>query len=288
MKSFEFNKLIIIESLCADEPHTGTELYNDVKLNEYRYSNLSVELKTPHTKQEWGNLMDSICGDCIKNGTKPILHLEVHGSSDSLQFTDRSLISIYEVGEQLRKINIACGCNLLLTLGVCKGLYLLFNLHHAKPMPFCGAIGSFDDLVNSDIQQRFATFYDEFFTSLDLSEAYVNLLLAQTGFDCKYRYFPADEIFYKNYMEYLKINCTKDAVKARAKESIGTLKLANRAERRKKESEFIKLEKKKRLEYYRSSSKIYFMLDNFPENKERFNVPDTFHELKERCKNLIV
>lgn len=46
MKSFEFNKLIIIESLCADEPHTGTELYNDVKFNEYRYSNLSVELKT--------------------------------------------------------------------------------------------------------------------------------------------------------------------------------------------------------------------------------------------------
>lgn len=43
MKSFEFNKLIIIESLRADEPHTGTKLFNDVKLNEYRYSNLSVE-----------------------------------------------------------------------------------------------------------------------------------------------------------------------------------------------------------------------------------------------------
>ena len=232
--------------------------------------------------------MDSICDDCKKNGTKPILHLEVHGSSDSLQFTDHSLIGIYEVGEQLRKINIACGCNLLLTLGVCKGLYLLFNLHLDRPMPFCGAIGSFDDLKSIDIQYRFATFYDSFFTCLNLSETYVNLLLAQTGFDCKYRYFPADEIFYKNYMEYLKNNCTKDAVKTRAKESISTLKLANRAERRKKESEFIKLEKKKRLEYYKSSSKIYFMLDEYPENKERFNVPDTFEELKERCENLIV
>lgn len=98
---------------------------------------------------------------------------------------------------------------------------------------------------------------------------------------------PADEVFYKNYMEY-RNNCTKDTIKARAKESISTLKLANRAERRKKESEFIKLEKKKRLEYYKSSSKIYFILDEYPENKERFNVPDTFEELKERCENLIV
>lgn len=291
MKNFSFNKIYVIESLDPNERHTGKELYDDlIARMPYIHSELKVDYKEVNTLQEWDTLMGDILDECINAGIIPILHLEIHGESSGkgLVTNSKELISLEHVGNQFREINIATGCNLFLTLGVCKGLYLLFNMHMDKPMPFIGAIGSFDSILNYDIYIRYYDFYDTFFRSLDIASAYVALQKANPALDSKYRYMPADEIFYKNYQEYLNNKCSDDALKVRAKETIAALNCTNRHERRLKEKQFIQQEKKDRAKYFREHTATFFMTDEFPENKERFDVPRDFKELKDRYNNLVM
>lgn len=291
MKNFRFNKIIVIESLDPNERHTGKELYDDlIARMPYLHSELLADYKKVNTLKEWDALMNDILTECNNTGNIPILHLEIHGegSGKGLVTSSNELIPLEHVGNQFRDINVATGCNLFITLGVCKGLYLLFNMHMNKPMPFIGAVGSFDTMLNSDIYIRYYDFYDTFFRTLDIASAYVALQKANPDLDSKYRYMPADELFYKNYQEYLNKQCTDGALKARAKESIATLSCKNRHERRLKEKLFIKQEKIDRGKYFRNHAATFFMTNEFPENKERFDVPKDFKKLKERYDNLVM
>jgi len=290
MKDFKFNKIIVIESI-EGEAHTGKDLYDDLigRLTLY-HENLMVDYNDVSSLLEWDALMERIEIDS-RQGIIPILHFEIHGeeNGNGLVLKDGELISIEHVGAQLRKININTGCNLFITLGVCKGLYLLFNMLMSEPMPFIGAVGSFENLLNGDIYIRFYDFYDTLSKTLDIGQAYVALQNANPNLESKYRYIPADEIFYKNYQEYLNKNCTDLALKSRAKEAIASVPgIINRHDRRQKERWFIKEEKRRRAAFFRKHVNTFFMLEMFPENKERFNVPSTFKELKERYEHLVL
>ncbi|MGM9777925.1 MAG: hypothetical protein ACI3ZD_06280 [Prevotella sp.] len=157
-------------------------------------------------------------------------------------------------------------------------------------MPFIGAVGSFYDLMNDDIYIRFYDFYDRLFSTMNIGKAFVALQNANPDMPAEYRYIPADELFYKNYQQYLNEQCTEAALRRRAKESIEEYcreKPMNRQERRLKEKEFIAMEKTMRGKYFREHSAIFFMLSVYPDNKDRFNVPTTFKELKERFDRIV-
>lgn len=289
MKHFQFNQIYIIESLPEGERHTGCVIYEDVKIMALQHEGLDVRYKDINNIQEWDGLMDEILADCCSNGKTPILHLEIHGEErgKGLVLKNKDFVPLEHVGHQFRQINVATGCNLFLTLGVCKGLYLLFNIHPNLPMPFIGAVGSFDNLNSYDIECRYFQFYDTFFNTLDIAKAYVALINENTGIDPKYRYIAADEIFYKCYQGYIKENCSEAEVKNRASESIREAGIAiNRNDRRKKEREYVKLEKKTRKAYYMQAIYTFFDIKHFPDNLARFDVPLTFKALEEKCKHL--
>lgn len=287
MKHFQFNQIYIIESLSDGERHTGHSIYEDLKIMAIRYPELDVRYKDICSLQEWDVLMKEILVDCCTTGRIPILHLEIHGEEDGLVLKNNDFVPLERAGIQFRKINVATGCNLFLTLGVCKGLYLLFNMHPNLPMPFIGAVGSFDNLSSYDIECRYSQFYETFFDSFDIGKAYLALLNENTGIDPKYRYLAADEIFYKCYQGYIKDNCTEEAVQKRVSESIREAGIAiNRNVRRRKEREFIRLEKQTRNLYYRQAINTFFDIEHFPDNLDRFEVPLTIKALEEKCKHL--
>lgn len=290
MKTFKFNTIYIVESLYEDEEKTGRTLYNQLKPLEAKYNSLNIVFCDVHSRQEWDNWMSSILNDCDTNGVFPIIHLEIHGQEEGIGFTNGDFISVDDINKQFRAINLASECNLFITLGVCEGLYVLFGVRINESMPYCGAIGSFDDLWNKDIQLRYADFYETFFQTFNVYEAYKSLMTADTGYDPKYRYIPLDEIFYKCYLDYLQNGCTKDALKQRAIDSmpISKLPLNNRRDKRTFQKKFIMQEKKTRYIEYKKAAETFFAVKLFPENRERFDIPNTFEELKEKCKSLIV
>lgn len=285
--TFSFNTIYVIESLPDGEMKTGYDIWHDqLQYMKVNHPKLDVFYKAVPSLKKWDDLMRDILDDVIQNGNIPILHIEVHGEENGkgLVFKNGELSGIEHVGEQLRKINIATGCNLMLTLGVCKGLNLLFDMHLDKPMPFIGAVGSFDEIYSEDILIRYTEFYDTLFKTFNVGEAYIRLMNSNTGFPPSYRFFPADEFYYKNYQEYINKQCTETALKQRALDTIATMSNppVNRGERRRFMKLFVKEEQKNRLKYFKEHSEIFFMLDKFPENRERFDVPSSFAALKRK------
>lgn len=290
--NFRFNTIYVIESLKDDEPKTGYDIWHDLlQYMPYKHPELKVHYKPINSLSEWDDLMKEILVDVKVNSNIPILHLEIHGEENGkgLVFNNGQLASREHVGDQLRAINIATVCNLMLTLGVCKGLYLLFNMHLDKPMPFIGAVGSFDDLHSGDIILRYTDFYETLFETFDVGKAYISLTNSNTGFPCTYRFIPADELYYKNYQGYIDKDCTPEALKQRAIDSmpLSRLPLVNRQQQRKFIRDFVKMEQKNRLINFRKDSSIFFMLQEFPENRKRFDVPNSFSMLQKKYQNTV-
>lgn len=290
--NFQFNTIYVIESLGDDERKTGYEIWHDqLQYMPIKYPELKVHYKDINTLSAWDGLMKDILSDVSAQHNIPTLHLEIHGEEKGrgLVFKNGELADIEHIGAQLRAINIETGCNLMLTLGVCKGLYLLFNMHLDKPMPFIGAVGSFDDLKAGDIILRYSDFYETLFNTFDVGKAYISLMESNTGFSGPYRFIPADELYYKNYQCYINTQCTQEALEQRAKDSMSLMKPPpiNRQQRRKFIRQFVDAEKKNRLNYFREHCSTFFMLKEYPENKERFNVPQSFEELKKRYENTV-
>lgn len=292
MRDMKFNTLYIIESLRDGDLKTGHSLFEDLKLQEYVHKHVRVEYREPKSSSEWDEMMANILNECQVQEIYPIIHLEVHGEEYGIELSNGDKIFSNKVGDQLRQINIATGCNLFLTMGVCKGLYVLFNSQLDRPMPFCGAIGSFTKLMAGDIQLRYAEFYETFFRTFDITQAYIQLIKEETYFPeeyTQYRYIHVDELFYRVYQNYLNVGCKQDRMKQRALDAAqeNGIVLPTRQLKRKFQRDFTKQEKKTRDMYYQNATRIFFMLDAHPENRDRFDVPKTFGELEEKCKHLV-
>ncbi len=293
MKSFEFNTLFIIESLKPGETKTGLNLYDEMctlKAAHNELSDLDLRYVSITSAQEWDDCMAHIIKECKENKVLPIIHLEIHGNKNGIEFTNIECRDRYEVSRQFREINRIIACNLFTTLGVCEGLNILFGIKTDELMPFCGVVGSFDKLKAADIEIRYSEFYRTLFTKLDIYEAYKSLIHANSEIVADYRYIPVDEIFYKNYQDYLDNECTLEAMKQRALNSFEQQSFyANtRQQKRKFVRDFIKEEKKNRLNYYQESVSSFFDLEHFPQNRERFEIPDNFKTLKEKYGTLII
>ena len=65
------------------------------------------------------------------------------------------------------------------------------------------------------------------------------------------------------------------------------LPLVNRQQKRKFIRDFVEIERKNRLDYFREHSSIFFMLQEFPENRERFDVPNSFSKLQKKYQNVV-
>lgn len=292
MKNLVFNKIYVIESLPAGDRKTGTELYEDLlRYQELKYPYLKVKHKPINNTSEWNVLMNEIAVDCEQNGSQAILHLEIHGEDNGkgLVLGNGDLLNYEDIRPQFVRINKASKCNLFLTLAVCKGLYVAKVGYLSQPMPFCSMLGSFDDIYEGDLALRFNEFYDELFASFDLAKAYVRLQNANPDMPSVYRFEHADMHFCREYQKYINNKCNKEIIKKRALEAAKANghKLLNRQERRAFQKKFEEQEKRTRLKYFKEAANRFFMLDEFPENKERFEVPSNLEELKKKAKPLL-
>lgn len=303
MKSFKFNQIYVIQSLPVEydalgneKKLTGEQLYDDLlRWQEYKHELLTVHFEKVANKAEWDSLMSSILNDCLENGNIPLLHFEIHGASTKDVFSpgfvlsNHDLIDIETIGQQLRAINIATRFNLFVTLAVCKGMSLLLNMHFNMAMPFIGAIGSFYEIPEHDLLIRYTEFYTVLFDSFDVAKAYIALEKANPEIPVEYRYIPADELFIRNYQRYIDEQCTPNAIKKRAKDSetLAPFPLRNRADRRRFYKDFAKEERLHRYDNYKEAIETFFQLKDFPENVERFEVPTTIEQLKEKSKHLV-
>lgn len=280
----EFNRIYVVESLPAHEEKTGTQLHNDLlQWQKFRFEGFQSVLLEPKNKQEWEKYMVRILEDTANKGVLPIIHFEIHGSTnkDGLVLASGELVSWEEMGNILTRINIASRMNLFVSLAVCHGAYLLTQ-YHLDHRAFCyGVLGSFDVLKVNDLKIRFNEFYEELFTSFDINKAYQRLLNANSEVQVDYECISALEIFYRNYRNYILTQVNNpERVKERALEAAeqsGHI-LLTRQQRRAHQRAFSKKLHQKKNEFYVEHSTKFLMTDLFPERKEDLKLPGSLDE----------
>lgn len=275
----EFNSIYVIESLPDGDEKTGTQLYEDLlRWQQYKYKGLKTVLLEPKDKLDWTITMENIHDDTVNKGVFPIIHFEIHGSTnkDGLVLASGELVTWESMRAILIKINIASKMNLFVSLAVCHGAYLLTQ-YKLDQRAFCsGLLGSFDEIKVSDLKIRFTEFYQELFTTFDMNKAYQRLLNSNPGVEIDYKCISALEIFYRIYKNYIitQVN-DPERVKQRAMDAAqanGRI-LETRQQKRSFQRDFAKQIHKTKNQYYVEHSTTFLMLDLFPEKKQDFNIP---------------
>ena len=289
---FKFNKVIVIESLPNGEPKTGEDLYNDIiKRMCYKHNHISNELIQVTYKEEFFNALERVSEDVENKYSIPILHFEVHGSVYGITLSSGEMVEWEEMKNYLTKINVATGNNLYITSAVCFGGYLLSILNLMERSPFFGMLGAFKEISYEEHFEPFHRFYTELLSLGDFTNALKNFKNAIPETYGKYQSIFADEIFIKSYAKHVSDNQNKIFLEKRAKDAIKDFIkespiVGNRAFRRKREKElkkeFLHARVIKSQDFYIMNVNKFFMIDLYPENKDRFEIPKSYNDFKNK------
>ena len=95
-----------------------------------------------------------------------------------------------------------------------------------------------------------------------------------------YRFINSEETFCTVYKNYIKKELSLEGKKRRAKQVIQERKetFMNRTQKRDFEKRFIKEIEKTKDKYYKEAYYTFFMINEYPENRERFLIPETFSD----------
>ncbi len=202
MQPATFNRIIIIDSIPNGEVSTANELFNDkLRWNVLFGDCPSVERVQLSNKLEFVNRLNTIYSQCIQEGLKPIIHLEMHGNTEGLVLSSGEYIGWMEVLASLRTINVASKNNLILVIAACYSARLFEIVPVHQHAPFWGLVAPLHEVFPDDVRQ-FSTFYEEL-----LREP--NLQLRVDGMNARisdpmrqFRVYNSEELFDKVWLIY--------------------------------------------------------------------------------------
>ena len=304
MKSFELNKLFIIESL---EPSHRNGVY-DKPAKELKDAmdkeKLLCDLITIDGDQEFYQKMLMIKEEC-KKGIKPIIHFVCHGyciddKSPAIGMAiwnsnkkGYDLIPWREVENYLESINEACQVNLFVTLSVCKAFIesLSHILDDGHRIPFCGIIASPDPVKVNTSFQYFTTFYIELIKTQDVGKAYseaqklldnLNKLYIAHNLDPERQILMfSDELFTRAAKGDFSINRSKpyQVRKLAIKEIEREFNLKKKHIPEFLIRRFIGKNYELLWSIHKEMQDFKFMLDIFPTQRQRFELPQNIKDL---------
>lgn len=273
----EDTKIFIIESLNDTDLLTGTNLYND--LLRYKLPLSSILYDGIIDRGDWNQTIDKIINNC-QLGDIVFIHLEIHGREDGagIVLHNGDFISFIDVCEDFRRINKKIGCNLFVSLAVCHGLFLITGMVPLQEMPFCGIIGSQETISESDLEIRFYEFYKCFLDYGNIDFAMQELENANPGLPSSYKYVKPDEIFFNAWEKYIE-NVKKEEWRKENAKIVAKQENLTRPQRRKFERDFEKKSTQYAARLFKEKSEQFFMLKDFPENRDRFYIPKTINNI---------
>lgn len=273
-------KVFILESLGNGDRLTGTNLYNDLiryelPLDSRLFNNIIDE-------GDWYGVIETI-KENVQMGDVVFIHLEIHGDSQGtgIVLNNNGQMTFERICDDFRGINKKTGCNLYVTLAVCHGLYIITGLVPLKEMPFCGVIGSQEEIEVPDLELRFYEFYNSFLEFHDVELAMEELQKANSGIPSSYKYVKPEEIFFNSWKNYMTNSMKEDWQKENA-QKVADENHLNRQQRREFERKFKKEKNIYARKVYKEKAELFFMIKDFPENRNRFQVPAKVTDLSKK------
>lgn len=304
MKSFTVNKLYILESLDPNQAN-GEYLKPARELKKAMDAEgVPCELIEMDGLVGFYTTMTKIANDCW-NGVKPILHFVCHsGKLPDAKFplglvlwnsriNGNEVIKWRELEDELEQINTACRFNLFVTMSVCEALISLEHLLDKNHrIPFCGILASPDPIKLHTSTLCFKEYYVALIQKLDVNAAYgaYNTLLQKLNQqyiakglkpESIEQHF-ADDLFTKFAKLDFQTNRSKiwQVRKLAIKELIKEYKVPKKQLPEKLIQAFIGKNYELLWGIHKGMQDYKFMLDIYPDQLDRFNLPRSIEDLK--------
>lgn len=302
MDHFSFNSVVIIESISPTTPmlySVGVNLKKKIDDNlqliqakDDSYLDIKCEIIHINGLDEWNTSWDSLEKRC-EEGLKPIIHFVCHGSSDGkyLVINDHEkdvFIPWFDVCDKLERINVQNKNNTFVTMCVCHGFNILKKLllEKNRRIPFCGLISSPDEISAVDAEIRFVDFYISLLTNKDVTKAFKAIeddfeLIKKKygkGMTANMLIKFSDDLFLDAFKEEVESRKDWTVSYQKAKDAI---KSDNRFTGLTPEQVdlltqlYLNLYSEKIDRIYVEMRDYKFMFDLFPEQKQRFDFPET-------------
>ena len=235
MSLLRFTKIVILESLPEGDLKTGKSLAEDLP-----YVGIQNNLPIPveyfgiETRSDLIIRLHELRSDA-EQGTWPILQIDAHGSAEpsGIMLSSGDLVTWLELEDELRQLNIAARCNLLLVSATCFGIFSASTVAVANRAPFWAAVGPIAESSAGEILSTLRAFYVKLLAQAEADE------IVSTFVGTGLRAVTAEYMFVQSY-KYLVEN-VNSAIPPSEKE-------------------------------FNSLIRQYFMVDLYPENQAKFTV----------------
>jgi hypothetical protein len=270
MTGARFSRIVIIQSLGADDSPTGRHLRDAIEPAAQTLHHISVEYIDARTKDDFWNALNHVRETTERMTSFPILHIECHGTSDKtgLYLADGTTIPWSTLKTPLMALNQATRCNLFVTLACCHGAMLMESLDWQDRSPCWGLLGPSDAVSPLDLKSSYSTFFLELLSSSNAATAVSSLI--QTP-ERKARYFllTAEEMF-RAVLKVYQRTCSTDAQLSERVERFTRILGRHGASTTVLNSILPEVERAEH-NILEGIYRQFFFIDYFPENKMRFS-----------------
>lgn len=272
MSTFNFSKVVIIESLEPDEFESGTVLSQYINgLREDNPDAPPAELTQVEGCNDFLAKIHELTLAVQNDGDFPILHIEMHGCSDKtgLAFPDGSSLSWNGLANALASLNNAMYLNLVVCISTCFGGHFVGSINPMGSAPCFALIGPTHKANGPELLGSFRGFYRELLTTLDTRaalEALYSHRLNQGGFVTT----SAEDWFFKLAKGYLLRDCTPSRLRERADKIIEELNQEGKAVSAEQRIAIEKIGETMAMVFLDRIFPRFFMIDSIPANAQRF------------------
>jgi len=210
-------------------------------------------------------------GDRARAGSMPLLHLDGHASPKELAAANDERVDWDDVYALFRAINIACGNNLFVSMGLCEALGSIDRCRLSEPCPVAALLAAWDPLLESHVEIGFQSFYAELVEKDgDIDAA---LAVLQRKLDpCPLMFFSSKYYFEVLARGYVEDRCIGPGFDARVNRLLEQA-AAGRPEQtitREMVTRVLAKEVENTPAYLRWKARRFLHMDASPENEQRF------------------
>jgi hypothetical protein len=278
--SFSFFRIHILQSLPTGEYRTGFHLLQ--RLKDLPGTSGHLAYAEPATPADLIRELGTIRSQLQATGQFPIIHIETHGCPDGLILAE-GFLPWSTLKEILIEINFLCHLNLLLVLSACHGENFVRAVRLSDRSPVWGCIGPRTSISAGKLLDGFQSFYRELLSSSDLRSAVEALDGGLPNAQRPLVLWPAQYFFRVAYRGYLEMECTDLRIAERVDRIAENLTMAaaNQGEIPQTLRKQIETDLRDHERHFEKYRRIFFMVDDYPENEERFKL--RFTDVSARC-----
>jgi hypothetical protein len=261
----------IIEWLPSEDLRTGLKLHEWMESQRKGWSTLAP----CKSKREVLQSIEKATVFAKRTGISPVLHIEAHGGHCGLEGPDissaRELLGWGELTEPLQRLNIVTRCNLILVVAACTGFAAVQALARGPRAPVMALVGPDTDVMPRDLLEGTKEMYRRWQDANPTLEQITASATQQSG-TFAFVIQPFTELFYEVTVEQLVVSMRPDEKIERTKRLRRMITDEGVALTPEIESRLAQLP---RSLWPQEPQKVWdemFMIDLYPENRERFSL----------------